>query len=83
MTFSHFRCSQPVRRLVKSKPLNNRIGRYGAVKYISMQGEQTVRVENGDWQLRPTGSSEFELRFFLNFPDGAVKNDVNVPAQRV
>lgn len=55
----------------------------GDARFISMAGEQTVRVEPGGWQVRPTDNGEFILRFCVDFPDGAVRNDVTLPAKRV
>eukprot|EP00747_Dinoflagellata_sp_TGD_P170465 gnl/TRDRNA2_/TRDRNA2_202087_c0_seq1.p1 gnl/TRDRNA2_/TRDRNA2_202087_c0~~gnl/TRDRNA2_/TRDRNA2_202087_c0_seq1.p1 ORF type:complete len:407 (-),score=47.71 gnl/TRDRNA2_/TRDRNA2_202087_c0_seq1:33-1253(-) len=54
-----------------------------SAKFVSMQGEQTVRVEPGVWKFTSTDSRRFNLLFDLAFPDGAVKNDVALPADRV
>jgi hypothetical protein len=57
----------------------------GNPKFVSSSGEQEVTVSQGGWSLtkRDEDGSCAALRFFLDFPDGAVRNDVTLPAERV
>jgi hypothetical protein len=55
-----------------------------SARFVDRQGEQIVQTGNGAWCATPTGrGGEVALRFWLEFPDGAVRNDVNLPAGRV
>ena len=53
-------------------------------RFIGAQGEATVSVSAGAWATWPTGRcGEHRLRFYLDFGEGARRNDVNIPAGRV
>jgi hypothetical protein len=57
-------------------------------RFVGSNGEETVRVADGGWATSPVSdrnavNGENKLRFFLDFPDGASRNDVSVPAGRV
>ena len=54
-------------------------------KFIGPAGEEVVAATNGAWRATeaPGGYGETYLRFFLDFPDGAQRNDVTLPAGRV
>ena len=44
----------------------------------------TVACDGGGWWAAPTGRpGEQSLRFFLDFPQGAERNDVSIPPGRV
>jgi hypothetical protein len=61
-------------------------------RFVGPNGEETVRVAGGGWATLPMnerggannngGSESSKLRFFLDFPDGASRNDVSIPAGR-
>lgn len=53
--------------------------------FISMKGEQTVNVKEGAYFLNSIEDvpTAYDFRFFLDFPDGAARNDVVLPAERV
>ena len=53
--------------------------------FISSEGTQIVKVLPGAYgcQIQQVQSQQYALRFFVDFPDGAVRNDVELPAERV
>ena len=53
------------------------------VSFVGPQGEVQVEVTNGGWATLPSNSGETKLRFFLDFPQGAIRNDVSIPSGRV
>lgn len=58
------------------------------VTFIGPQGEVSVRAEDGCWATLPiterqADTGEAKLRFFLDFPEEASRNDVTLPAGRV
>ena len=58
------------------------------ISFVSPQGTVTVPVINGGWATLPIldqklESGERKLRFFLDFPNGAQRNDVSIPPGRV
>ena len=54
-------------------------------RFIGPKGTTVVRVDGGAWTATaiPGTSGQFKLRFFLDFPDGAERNDVSIPSGRV
>ena len=43
-----------------------------------------MRATGGAWAVRPSGrDGASAIRFYLDFPDGAERNDVSLPAGRV
>ena len=68
--------------LLSVEPLNN-------PTFITTNGTQTVDVEGGAYgyycQMEGWNSSskQYALRFFLDFPHGAKRNDVELPAERI
>ena len=53
-------------------------------KFIGSSGEVTVETKHGAWRATPTGAGgETHLRFFLDFPEDATRNDVVLPAGRL
>ena len=53
------------------------------VSFVGPQGEVQVEVTNGGWATLPSNGGETRLRFFLDFPKGAIRNDVSIPSGRV
>lgn len=53
--------------------------------FINAKGTQIVKVLPGAYgcQIQQVQSQQYALRFFVDFPDGAVRNDVELPAERV
>ena len=53
--------------------------------FIATTGQQTIQVTAGAYgcELLNPQSQQYKLRFFLDFPEGAVRNDVELPAERV
>jgi len=57
-------------------------------KFVGSKGEETVQITKGGYALKspPEGDDRWPgiaVRFFLDFPDGAIRNDVTLPAERV
>ena len=54
-------------------------------QFVSANGIQTIAVEDGAYgcSLQSVESRQFALRFFMDFPEGAKRNDVELPAERV
>lgn len=53
--------------------------------FISSKGQETVKVTSGAYgcQIQGLASQQYLLRFFFDFPEGAVRNDVTLPAERI
>ena len=52
--------------------------------FVGPQGEVKVSSTGGAWVVEPSGQEgEGRVRFFLDFPEGATRNDVSLPAGRV
>ncbi|KAL7554831.1 hypothetical protein ACHAWF_018480 [Thalassiosira exigua] len=53
-------------------------------RFVSAKGEEVIRVEPGAYgcQIQDLESRRYALRFFLDFPEGAKRNDVELPAER-
>ena len=53
--------------------------------FVSANGEESIRVEAGAYgcQIQGLESRQYAFRFFLDFPDGAQRNDVELPAERI
>ena len=53
--------------------------------FISNKGQETVRVEEGAYgcELQAVEPQQYTFRFFLDFPEGATRNDVELPAERI
>ena len=64
--------------LLSVEPLND-------PTFVSNEGTQTIDVRPGAYgcQIQDLGSRQYALRFFLDFPEGASRNDVELPAERI
>ena len=53
--------------------------------FISTQGTEVVPVTSGAYSshLEQSESQLYRCRFFLDFPDGAIRNDVVLPSERI
>lgn len=53
--------------------------------FTSAQGQETVKVFPGAYscQIQSPETQQHSLRFFLDFPNGASRNDVVLPAERI
>ena len=53
--------------------------------FVSTSGTQTIKVTEGAYacDLQNLQSQLYGFRFFLDFPEGAVRNDVELPAERI
>lgn len=53
--------------------------------FVGPQGEVVVKATGGAWKASPSGRADGEslIRFFVDFPEGATRNDVTLPAGRV
>ncbi|KAL7539068.1 hypothetical protein ACHAXR_013273, partial [Thalassiosira sp. AJA248-18] len=53
--------------------------------FTSANGIETVKVTPGAFscQIKLPETEEYSFRFFLDFPEGAVRNDVVLPAERI
>lgn len=56
-----------------------------APTFVGVGGTTAVRVESGGWAVMPPepGKRPATLRFWLEFPEAATRNDVELPAGRV
>ena len=59
-----------------------------SISFVGPQGQTEVEVVDGGWATLPIlnqklQAGERKLRFFLDFPQGAQRNDVSIPAGRV
>ena len=53
-------------------------------RFVGPQGEVVVNADGGAWASLPTGrEGESVVRFFIDFPQEASRNDVSLPAGRV
>lgn len=64
--------------LLSVEPLNT-------PSFVSANGKETIKVEAGAYGCHIQGleSRQFAFRFFLDFPEGAKRNDVELPAERI
>ena len=58
------------------------------VSFVGPQGQVEVAVQDGGWATLPIldqkmDAGERKLRLFLDFPNGAERNDVRIPKGRV
>ena len=53
--------------------------------FVSARGTEVVKVKPGAYgcNIQQIESQQYALRFFVDFPEGAVRNDVELPAERV
>jgi hypothetical protein len=51
--------------------------------FVDMNGQQRVRVGKGAYCFFSQAGLKMHFRFFLDFPDGAKRNDVILPSERV
>ena len=52
--------------------------------FVGAQGQVRVDATGGAWSETPTGRcGESVVRFYVDFPNGATRNDVSIPAGRV
>lgn len=53
--------------------------------FISVKGTETVQVTPGAYgcALQEADSKHYSFGFFLDFPNGAIRNDVKLPAERI
>jgi len=52
--------------------------------FVGFEGKVVVAAEGGAWSVLPSPQpGKSILRFFIDFPQGAARNDVSIPAGRV
>ncbi|KAL7532527.1 hypothetical protein ACHAXR_007588 [Thalassiosira sp. AJA248-18] len=53
--------------------------------FVSANGQEAIKVESGAYgcQIQGIGSRQYAFRFFLDFPEGATRNDVELPSERI
>ena len=53
--------------------------------FVSAQGQQSVKVTEGAYgcDIQQLEAQLYAFRFFLDFPNGAIRNDVELPAERI
>jgi len=68
----------PAASLKAVEPLND-------PTFVSTTGTQTIKVTEGAYSsvLKFPQSQLYGFNFFLDFPEGAVRNDVELPAERI
>lgn len=64
--------------MLSVEPLNDPV-------FVSAKGQEVVKVLPGAYacQIQGLASGQYKLYFFLDFPEGAVRNDVQLPAERI
>ena len=64
--------------LMSVEPLNE-------PSFVSVGGKETITVSPGAYgcQLKAAESRQYAFRFFLDFPEGAKRNDVELPPERI
>ncbi len=69
---------RPRKTLKAVEPLND-------PTFVSTKGTQTIVVKEGAYagELQSPQAQLYGFRFFLDFPEGAVRNDVELPAERI
>lgn len=65
-------------KLLSVEPLN-------IPTFVSTSGIESIKVEPGAYgcQIQGLASRQYAFRFFLDFPEGATRNDVELPAERI
>lgn len=72
------------RRMIGAPEDSYRLRVLSSGKYTGASGEKEVyALPHGVWSVMETGPFFYRLRFYLDFPDGAIRNDVELPAGRV
>jgi len=73
------------RLLGDGKPYFQAVEPLNEPTFVSAQGVKRVEVTPGAYgcELQRSESQQYSFRFFLDFPDGAVRNDVELPAGRI
>ena len=53
--------------------------------FVSTNGKEIISVQPGAYgcQIQGLENRQYAFRFFLDFPDGATRNDVELPAERI
>lgn len=53
--------------------------------FVSTNGKEEIKVEGGAYgcQIQGLESRQYAFRFFMDFPQGAIRNDVELPAERI
>jgi len=53
--------------------------------FVSTNGREVIKVLDGAYgcQIQNIASQQYALRWFLDFPEGAKRNDVELPAERI
>ena len=53
--------------------------------FISNKGQEIVKVTEGAYafDIQQLEAQQYKFRFFLDFPEGAKRNDVELPAERI
>ena len=53
--------------------------------FVSSNGREVIKVLDGAYgcQIQNVASQQYALRWFLDFPEGAKRNDVELPAERI
>jgi len=72
-------------RLLGSGTACKRLAPSTQPSFVGRKGTETVRVTEGAYtfELQRIEALRYSLRFCLDFPEGAVRNDVTLPAERV
>ncbi len=53
--------------------------------FISLSGTEVIEVQPGSYgcQIQDRDSNQYALRWYLDFPNGAKRNDVELPAEKI
>jgi len=53
--------------------------------FVSVKGVEHVKVKPGAYgcEIQCFESQKYSFRFFLDFPNGAIRNDIELPAERI
>ncbi|KAL3788322.1 hypothetical protein ACHAWO_008551 [Cyclotella atomus] len=65
-------------KLLSVEPLN-------VPTFVSTKGKETIKVKPGAYgcQIQGLESRQYAFRFFLDFPEGSKRNDVELPAEKI
>lgn len=73
------------RLLGEGRPSFRSVAPLNEPTFVSQRGQERVKVTEGAYgcELQQIEALQFTFRFFLDFPEGAVRNDVELPAERI
>jgi hypothetical protein len=73
------------RLLGSGKPSFRAVEPLNEPTFVGRNGQEIVQVTHGAYgcEVQQLEAQQYMFRFFLDFPEGAVRNDVELPAERI